>query len=196
MRNSMLNQFMTKLNVQVAVLVLSISIAACGSAAQSAAMSVSLPTDVVVLSEPIQTPVPTMTITPAATNTPKPTRSAEIDLKITLPPGDPERGFQIAASGFGCYGCHANDKFPDSGPRFAASEDLPFIMDRGELRLALPEYEGKATTNMEYMIESIFLPEAYIVPGEWPDEMSPVYRLIMSDQDLADILAWIGTLEK
>jgi hypothetical protein len=192
----MLNRFMNKLNAQVEVLVFSISIAACGSAAQSAAMSVSLPTEVVVLSEPTQTPVPTMTITSAATNTPKPTRLAEIDLRITLPPGDPERGFQIAASSFGCYSCHANDNFPDSGPRFATSEELPFIMERGELRLALPEYEGKATNNMEYMIESIFLLEAYIVPGEWPDEMSPVYRLTMSDQDLADILAWIDTLEE
>lgn len=192
----MSDRFMNRLITLVVVLVLSISNTACGGAAQSTAMSVSLPTDVVVLSEPTQTPVPTMTITPAATNTPKATLSAEIDLKITLPSGDPERGFQIAASSFGCYGCHANDNFPDSGPRFVASEDLPFIMERGELRLALPEYEGKATTNMEYMIESIFLPEAYIVPGEWHDEMSPVYRLIMSDQDLADILAWIGTLDE
>jgi len=45
------------------------------------------------------------------------------------------------------------------------------------------------------MIELVFLPEAYIVPGEWKEPMPTYYRQIMSDQELADILAWIGTLE-
>jgi hypothetical protein len=191
----MLKRVITSLNILVLVLAFSIAIVACNQAVQTAALLTPTANPTAVPSA-TATSRPTHTAAPAAMMVSKPTQSAEINLKIALPQGDPERGFRIASSSFGCYECHANDEFPDSGPRFASSGDLPFILERGEARLALPEYEGEATTNMEYMIESIFLPEAYMVSGEWPNEMSTVYRLIMSDQDLADILAWIATLEE
>jgi hypothetical protein len=45
------------------------------------------------------------------------------------------------------------------------------------------------------MIESVFLPEAYIVPGEWEKPMPTYFHQVMTDQELADILAWITTLK-
>ena len=129
-------------------------------------------------------------VTPMLTSTPL----TEIDLDIELPEGDPQIGFTTTIR-YSCHGCHVNEAHPTSGPRFVADGEMPFILERGNMRIALPDYEGKATTDQEYMIESIFLPEAYIVPGEWEKNMPTHYHLTMTDQELADILAWIATLK-
>ena len=106
--------------------------------------------------------------------------------------GDPLRG-RNAAVKYRCYGCHVDPgKY---GPQFASSEELPHIMERGELRIADPAYEGSAATNREYIIESIFLPETYILPGEWEKAMPLTFHLRMTDTELANIMAWLSTLE-
>jgi len=138
----------------------------------------------------VPTPTPTPTLTPLPTSTPFP----EINLDKELPEGDPEAGYLIAIR-YRCHGCHANELHPTSGPRFATNVEMPFILERGTMRIALPEYEGRATTDQEYMIESIFQPEAYIVPGEWKEPMPTTFHQRMSDQELADILAWVATLK-
>jgi len=72
---------------------------------------------------------------------------------------------------------------------------LPVINERGEIRIADPAYQGIATDNQEYILESILYPDAYQVAGNWDEEM-PIYLAdIMTEQELADILAWINTLE-
>jgi hypothetical protein len=89
-------------------------------------------------------------------------------------------------------GCHQDAAY---APVFEAAEGVPGMMERGELRIADPAYEGKATTNREYSLESILLPQVYIVPGEWGDPMPTTYAARMTDQELANILAWLETLE-
>ena len=131
---------------------------------------------------------PTQTVEPTATSLP------EIDLNIALPEGDAQKGFTTAIR-YSCHGCHVNELHPTSGPRFAADTEMPFILERGTMRIALPEYEGRATTDQEYMIESIFQPEAYIVTGKWKEPMPTTFQQRMSDQELADILAWMATLK-
>ena len=133
-------------------------------------------------------PVPTMT--PQPTSTPLP----EIELNMELPDGDPEKGY-LTAIRYRCNGCHVEDDHPENGPRFAAFDGLPNILERGEVRITDLEYRGRATSNYEYIIESILLPEAYFVAGEWPEAMS-IYNInIIEDQELADILAWMETVE-
>ena len=150
-----------------------------------------------------QTPVPTAAATitntptqePTATTAPTPTPYEHVDLNLKLPEGDAEQGF-ITAIKFHCYDCHGRDYALDWGPRFTADEETPFILERGAMRIALPEYPGQATTNWEYFIESIFVPGVYIVPGEWKNPM-PIFSLErMTEQELADILAWINTLDQ
>jgi hypothetical protein len=127
-------------------------------------------------------------MTPQPTATPFP----EIELNMELPDGDPEKGY-LTAVRYRCYGCHVEDA--EYGPLFAASDELPNILERGEVRIADPEYQGRAASNYEYFIESILLPEAYFVAGEWPEAMSIYNISIIEDQELADILAWMETLE-
>jgi hypothetical protein len=136
------------------------------------------------------TPTPTPTLTPLPTSTPFP----EINLDKELPEGDPEAGYLIAIR-YRCHGCHENESHTDYGPRFRADSELPFILERGTMRIKDLDYEGRATTDQKYIIESIFLPEAYIVPGEWKEPMPTTFQQRMSDQELADILAWIATLK-
>jgi hypothetical protein len=118
----------------------------------------------------------------------------EIDLDIELPEGDPQSGY-LTAIRRGCHSCHVDEEHQERGPRFVAFDDLPNIFERGEFRIADPAYEGRASTNWEYVIESILVPEAYFVPGDWNEPMPvPIYN-IPTEQELADIIAWMKTLE-
>ena len=119
------------------------------------------------------------------------THMIEYDLNPELPEGDSERGFTTAIR-FRCYGCHID---AENGLHFDAVEDLPNIMERGEMHIADPAYEGNATSNLEYIMESIYLPEVYIVPGEWGEPMPVYLGQTMSEQDLANIFAWMRTFK-
>ena len=143
---------------------------------------------------PSNTPIPSATPEPTNTPEPQPTPSPtpDIDLAMEMPEGDALRG-RNAAVRYRCYGCHVES--PTYGPQFAASEDLPQILERGELRISDSTYEGRATTNMEYIIESIFFPQAYVILGEWEEEMPTTFPLRITDAELANIIAWMGTVE-
>jgi hypothetical protein len=117
-----------------------------------------------------------------------------IALDMDLPAGDAEAGFTSALR-YRCLGCHADPEHANYGPRFESSADIPAISGRGELRTRDPNYEGVASTDREYIIESVVLPEAYVVEGEWEEEMPTYFKDIISDQDLADIIAWMGTFK-
>lgn len=165
-------------------------ITACGPSEQPAVTSTVSPT----LEQPTATMTNSPTLEPTLTTVPTATPLPEIDLDIELPEGDAQMGFPTAVR-YSCHSCHVNEKHLTSGPRFISDGELPFVLERGTLRIGLPEYNGRATNDQEYMIESIFQPEAYIVPGEWEKPMPTKYQQNMSEQELADILAWIVTLK-
>ena len=118
----------------------------------------------------------------------------DVDLGMEIAGGDALRGRNLAVRNR-CHGCHADEGYPEYGPRFSSTEDLPHIMERGELRIADPAYQGQAASNMEYIIESIFRPDVYILPGEWEEAMPDTYHVRITDADLANIIAWIQSLE-
>ena len=134
---------------------------------------------------------PTATMTPPATSGPASTPMPEVDLGIELPEGNSERG-QSRAIQFRCAVCHIQGA---RGPRFDAAGGLPSNLERGELRIADPAYEGSASTNQEYVIESVLLPEVYVIPGEWVEQMPTDYVDLMTEQDLADITAWLSSFD-
>jgi cytochrome c2 len=116
-----------------------------------------------------------------------------IDLEMDLPEGDPALG-ELTALNYRCTGCHDNTSFPNvNGPEFAAVDDLPSILERAELRLTDPAYQGSATTGQEYLVESILYPEAYILPGDWLETMPDTFHEELTAQDLADLIAWMET---
>jgi hypothetical protein len=68
-------------------------------------------------------------------------------------------------------------------------------MERGEIRMADSAYVGEASTNQEYILESILLPEVYLVDGDWYEFMTPDFGKLLTKQDLADLIAWMSTFE-
>ena len=117
--------------------------------------------------------------------------TAEINLNIELPEGDPETGLNRAVK-FRCFACHIQD---ETGLPLESYGELPSIGERGEIRLSDPAYQGRASTNEEYLLESILYADVYIVPGDWDLEMPTYLADVMTEQDIADVLAWMGTLE-
>lgn len=85
----------------------------------------------------------------------------------------------------GCQGCHqqsANATGPMTDGTFTRVETE---------RLAEPQFAGY--TPEQYLVESILMPQAYIVPG-FQNLMPQNFGDRLTDQDLADILAYLETM--
>jgi hypothetical protein len=183
-------------------LVLVLSLAACGPAAVVPAPTQAPQEEAAVQSpteaQPTPTVVPPTDTAPPPTDTPvppteepAPTPLPTADLEMELPEGMAERG-AVRAVKYRCAGCHVQN---EAGLPFAATEEWPVMKERGALRIADPAYAGIATTSQEYTLESILVPEVYVVPGDWGEAMPTHLGVTMSAQDIADVLAWIETLE-
>ena len=83
---------------------------------------------------------------------------------------DAEAGRAFAAEH--CAACHATD-------------------GRGKTS----EIPNLAAQNAEYLIESIFNPAAYVLPGDWEEAMPDTFHVRITDAELANIFAWIQSLE-
>jgi len=163
----------------VLLLVCSIFIYACGPESQPIPPATT----------PTYTPPP-----PDPTETSEPTIVPTIgtDIHVELPEGDRNNGEYMFII-LGCDGCHVRTP---NGLQFNSEEGLPKILGRGEMRMVDPEYKGSASTNEEYVIESIVLPRAYLVDGWWDEEGMPTdFGDQMTMQDLADVFAWLETFE-
>jgi nitric oxide reductase subunit C len=109
--------------------------------------------------------------------------------------GDPEEGrklyMQQTIDGApGCITCH------DPGPeeeKIGPSHDG--IVTRSRETLASPEYTGSAGDAEGYLLESILEPDAFVRAGYPSGTMPQDYGEILSDQQIADLIAYIKTLE-
>ncbi|MCS6907798.1 MAG: cytochrome c [Anaerolineales bacterium] len=113
------------------------------------------------------------------------------DINKQLPEGDPVRGQGLAAAK-GCAVCHIS---APTGPAWLATPDQPGIATRAEEILTDPNYTGNAKTAAQYLHESIVLPNVYIVPGFQAGVMPANYGDTLTDQELADIIAYLLTLK-
>ncbi|MFN2293601.1 MAG: hypothetical protein ACK2U0_04245 [Candidatus Promineifilaceae bacterium] len=138
----------------------------------------------------VPTATPSPTIPPTAV---VPTPDISAYSQMDLSGGDAAQGLNVAIA-FRCKQCH-DGTHEEKGPRFAATDDLPPVLERGEARIADPAYAGQAASNIDYFLESIFIPEAYTVPGEWAVDMPLDYVERIDAQELVDLLAWLETIE-
>lgn len=176
---------------------------ACSTQEGLPATSTPVPTDILAATptpEPTDTPLPTQTEAPTETplsiETPlteaQPTEVEERpDITILLQEGDPERGKKLALK-WRCFTCHVTN---ESAPRLGVEQGLPAMLARAELRIADTVYSGFATTPEQYLIESVIDPSVYVVEGDWKSAMDDIYDVELSEKDLADVIAWILTVE-
>lgn len=98
-----------------------------------------------------------------------------------LPAGDAARGEQIFLAQ-PCHTCHADLSV---GP--ALPGDPPLAV-RAETRR--PGYSADL-----YLYESMVAPNAYVVPGFQQDIMPPEISETLTEQDLADLVAYLMTMK-
>lgn len=138
---------------------------------------------------PTATDVPPTATAVPPTATPSPIAG----LSPELSGGDVELGSKIAGK-WSCTKCHSGDN-PGFAPSFKSSDELPPILERGEMRITDPTYSGQATNNIEYILESLFEPKVYFVPGEWEQTMPANFVNFIKDEDLPHLIAWIASFE-
>lgn len=113
------------------------------------------------------------------------------DVSASLPPGDAGRGKSLAEGPLGCASCHI---LTAVGPKWAAEGAEPGIGARAEDRFQAPGYTGSATSAEQYLLESIVLPNAYVVEGFQADLMPQNFGDRLSAQDAADLIAYMLSL--
>lgn len=135
------------------------------------------------------TPQPTPQPTPALVN------QAGTDIKKQLPVGNQDNAQPILMAN-ACVACHNFDgDIP--GPPWKAEDYAggKGIATRAEEIWQSDSYTGSATSAEEYLYEAIVLPNAYINQG-YPDGIMPLnYGESLSDQEIADIIAYMLSIE-
>jgi len=177
----------------VICLLLAFSASGCGPSQEE--IRAEIPTETPI--RPTDTPTPTETaamLPPTWTLEPTGFPAVGTDITMDLPEGNVDRGFSLARR-WGCAECHVTFTH---GPLFLSSAIAPSVSERAALRIEDPGYTGAATTGEEYLIESILLPEVYLVEGYPTREQYAMDNDLgerLTAQDVADILAWLFTLE-
>jgi mono/diheme cytochrome c family protein len=115
------------------------------------------------------------------------------DINTELPEGDAARGATLTQT-LGCVGCHVTAAV---GPPWMADADPEGkgVGARAEERFQAADYTGQATSAAQYLHEAIVLPNAYITPGFAQGLMPQTYGDTLTAQDLADIIAYLQTLQ-
>jgi mono/diheme cytochrome c family protein len=137
-------------------------------------------------------PEPTFTPEPTTPPTETPFVAAGIDIFVELPPGDAERGLSVVKQR-GCLACHGSGSV--LGPPWQPNDDSPGIGARAQTRFQEGNYTGEATNAEQYLVESIVTPSVYIVENYADGVMLPNMAQLLSQQDLADVVAYLLTLE-
>jgi mono/diheme cytochrome c family protein len=124
---------------------------------------------------------------PGPTQALPPGEAVGTDIHVSRPPGDPAAGASLAEN-LGCSGCHV---LSTVGPAWMAQGDEPGIGTRASARIGQDDYAGDATTPEEYLVESILVPGAYIVPGFESVQMPTNYGERLSAQQLSDLVTYL-----
>jgi mono/diheme cytochrome c family protein len=113
------------------------------------------------------------------------------DITKELPQGDAKAGETLATS-LGCTACHITTP---TGPAWLPGAGKPGIGERATTEYSAPGYTGKATSPEQYLFESIADPNAFVVSGFASGLMPQNYANTLTDQNMADIIAYLQTLK-
>ena len=113
------------------------------------------------------------------------------DITKELPEGEATAGEALAAS-LGCTACHITTA---TGPAWLPSAEMPGIGERAATEFSLPEYSGNATSAEQYLFESIVDPNIFLASGFASGLMPQNYGATLTDQNMADLIAYLLSLK-
>jgi mono/diheme cytochrome c family protein len=113
------------------------------------------------------------------------------DITKELPEGDAAAGEALTVS-LGCTACHITTA---TGPAWLPSGEIPGIGERAAAEFNLPEYTGNATSAEQYLFESVVDPNIYLAPGFASGLMPQTYGATLTDQNMADLIAYLLSLK-
>ncbi len=113
------------------------------------------------------------------------------DITKELPQGDAKSGEALATT-LACTACHV---LAPTGPAWPPTAGQPGIGERAAARLTESDYTGKAATPEQYLFESIASPNTFVVSGYSANVMPSNYANTLTDQDMADIIAYLLTFK-
>jgi mono/diheme cytochrome c family protein len=116
---------------------------------------------------------------------------AGTDITKELPEGDPVSGEALSVS-LACTACHIA---APTGPAWLASATEPGIATRAQARFTEPGYSGTAANAFQYLFEAVVLPNIHIVSGFAENLMPNIYGNTLTEQQMADLIAYMLTLE-
>lgn len=97
----------------------------------------------------------------------------------------------IGASGApGCVTCHSLD-----ADRVVVGPSHAGVATRASAVVRSEAYHGSASTPAEYLRESILEPDAYVVAGFDASLMYQSYGEVLSEDQIANLVAFLQTLE-
>ena len=114
------------------------------------------------------------------------------DITKELPEGDPIAGEALTVS-LGCTACHTV-AVEGIGPYWPPTPNEPGIGERADTRISQPDYTGIAEDGTQYLFESIVLPADFLVDG-YDNLMPNNYSSTLTDQDMADLIAYLLTIK-
>ncbi|MFM8322006.1 MAG: c-type cytochrome [Chloroflexota bacterium] len=117
--------------------------------------------------------------------------TAGTDITKPLPEGDAAAG-EAKATSLGCVACHIA---APTGPHWLANDQEPGVGTRAAARIGQPDYTGAAQSDVQYLFEAIVSPNVYVVPGFAPGIMPQNYGNTLTDQDMADLVAYLLSLK-
>ncbi len=113
-----------------------------------------------------------------------------VNISKELPAGDAKAGEELSVS-LACTACHIA---APTGPAWAAGVE-PGIGARAQTRFTQSGYSGSAKSAEQYLFESIALSGVYLVPGFTEGIMPNNYASQLTDQQMADLIAYLLTFK-
>jgi nitric oxide reductase subunit C len=89
----------------------------------------------------------------------------------------------------GCVACHT----AEAGVTIVGPSQVG-LATLANQSFTSPDYHGKATNIEGFLLESIVAPSNHVAPG-YPNVMYRDYGAILSEQELADLVAYLTTLK-
>lgn len=196
-------QIVIKTLLQITVCCLLFMVVGCTSEKNPEVERTNTPTAVptsTTVPTPTEEPMPTVEATPFAEIEVEAERAetesvAAINITKPLPVGDPQRG-EVLLEVKACAGCHYLGRV---GPAPSWKAEIyaggKGIATRATERWQKAGYSGEATSETEYLVESILMPNAYVIEGYMQGTMPQTFGELLTEQELADIISYLLEIE-